>query len=75
MSNLYSDAFFAYRYAYLSDTILTEESDFSLESFSNDFMPKLLAFRNDKVPNVRITLAHVLVTHVINKGESMSLVV
>jgi serine/threonine-protein phosphatase 4 regulatory subunit 1 len=47
------------RYTTLCSQILEQNAD-NFQAFSCDFLPHLLSLRNDKVPNIRLSLARVL---------------
>jgi hypothetical protein len=55
-------------YVVLCEQILTRSVFKSFESFCNDFLPKLLLFRNEKVANIRVLLARVVTTFLMNNG-------
>lgn len=49
----------------LCENILSTKAYNSIESFSKDFLPKLLSIRTEKVPNIRVLLARVISTHIL----------
>ncbi len=60
--------YFKYRYVVLCESILINKAYSDIEAFSKDFLPKLFAFRNEKVPNIRVLLARVIKNQLLNLG-------
>lgn len=40
-----------------------------MEAFSNDVLPKLFSMRTDVVANIRVCLARVITTYILNLGK------
>jgi hypothetical protein len=54
-------------YAVLCESILERKIYKNFESFADAFLPKLLLFRNDKVANIRVSLARCVVNYLIEE--------
>ena len=55
-----------YRFVCLCENILTSKAYTSIESYSKDFLAKLLSFRTDRVANIRVLLARVISAHILS---------
>ncbi|CAF0880913.1 unnamed protein product [Brachionus calyciflorus] len=53
-------------YVVLCEQILSTKAFNDFELFTRDFLPKLLQYRNERVPNIRVLVARVLSTYIIN---------
>jgi serine/threonine-protein phosphatase 4 regulatory subunit 1 len=53
-------------FATLCEHILATKAYKSIESFSKDFLPKLLSIRHEKVANTRALLARIISTHILH---------
>ncbi|RMZ95186.1 serine threonine- phosphatase 4 regulatory subunit 1 [Brachionus plicatilis] len=53
-------------YVMICEQILATNAYNDFELFTRDFLPKLLQYRNEKVPNIRVLVARVLTKYIIN---------
>ena len=53
-------------YVMICEQILATKAYNDFELFTRDFLPKLLQYRNEKVPNIRVLVARVLTKYIIN---------
>ncbi len=65
-SNLRS---FSKRFVVLCDNIFKEQAYQSLDEISTDLLPKLFSLRNDPVANIRVCLARVITSYLLNLGR------
>ena len=55
----------------MCEQMLTTKACKDKRSFARDFLAKLLLFRNEKVPNIRVLLARLIFNHFVNSGETL----
>lgn len=53
-------------FVFFCENIFKEKAYENLDALSNDLLPKLFLLREDKVPNIRVCLARVISTYILN---------